>query len=263
MKTKYWFTALCGVVLTTVLSLEASAAQPVTRRGTSVLHYMTRNELKSTDGTNAVLGTVRLQSNEQGRSSKEMLDIRLAGLEADATYRLLAVMGDDTNAFVVGEFSTDSDGGARLSYMTKSHGHGGKAPVPESISPLTDLRALGIENAATQTVAHVWIADSGAFQYLVKRNLTPEDPTGPAAGSVSLIANPEHVQFRLLAGGLVANDNYHLALNGESKLIVQPDEDGRVEIRTWPVDAPPVLDLRSLAIWDAGSNVVLRTSLPR
>jgi hypothetical protein len=263
MKTKYWLTALCGVVMMTASGLETSAAQPVVRRGTSVLHYMTRNELKSTDGSASVLGTVRLQSNEQGHSSKEMLDIRLDGLEPDATYRLLAVMGDDTNAFVVGEFSTDTGGGARLSYMTKGHGRGGKAPVPEGISPLTDLRALGVENAATQTVAHVWIADSGAFQYLVKRNLTPEDSTGPAAGSVSLIANHEHVQFRLLAGGLVATNDYHLALNGESRMIVQPDADGRVEIRTWPADAPPVLELESLAIWDAGSNVVLRTTLPR
>jgi hypothetical protein len=242
---------------------ELSAAQPVTRRGTSVMHYMTRNELKSTDGPDTVLGTVRLQSNEQGHSSKQMLDIRLAGLEADATYRLLAVMGDDTNAFVAGEFLTDSDGAARLSYMSKSNGRGGKSPVPDSISPLTDLRALAIENAATQLVAQVWIADSGAFQYLVKRNLAPEDPAGPAAGSISLIANQEHVQFRLMAGGLIATNDYHLALNGESKMVVQPDADGRVEIRTWPVDAPAVLDLRSLAVWDAGSNVVLRTSLPR
>jgi hypothetical protein len=259
MKSKLWFAALSSVVLTAVLTPEAPAAQPVTRRGTSVMHYMTRNELKAPDGSGPVLGTVRLQSNEQGHSAKEMLDIRLTGLEANAAFRLLAVMGDDTNAFVAGEFSTDNDGRAKLSFKSK----GGKSPIPDSLSPLTDLRALGIENAATQTVAHTWIADSANFQYLVKRNLTPEDTNGTAAGSISLGANPNQIRFRLLAGGLGTNDSYHLALNGESKMVVQPDADGRIEIQTWPVDAPPVLELRSLAIWDSGSNVVLRTSLPR
>lgn len=263
MKMNMWFTALGGALLMTVLGVDAPAAQPVTRRGTSVMHYMTRSELVSTNSSNVVVGTVRLQSNEQGHSAKQMLDIRLVRLETNAMFRLLAVMGDDTNAFVVGDFSTSRNGRARLSYMTKNNGKGGKAPVPESISPLTDLRALGIENAATQTLAHVWIADSERFQYLVKRNLTPEDETGPAAGSISLIANHQRTKFRLLAGGLVPENSYHLALNGESRMTVQPDADGRVDIRTWPVDAPSVLDLRSLAIWDAGSNVVLRTSLPR
>jgi len=259
MNTKFWLTTLTGVVLTAVLSPDVRAEKPVTRKGTSVMHYMTRNELKAPDGSGPVLGTVRLQSNEQGHSSKEMLDIRLTGLETNSAFRLIAVMGDDTNAFVVGEFSADSDGRAKLSFKSK----GGKSPVPDSISPLTDLRALGIENAATQTVAHTWIADSGDFQYLVKRNLTPEDSDGTAVGSISLGANPDQVHFRLLAGGLVANDSYHLALNGESKLVVTADADGRIEIQTWPVDAPPVLELRSLAIWGASSNVVLRTSLPR
>ena len=259
MKSKLWLTALSSVVLTAALTPEAPAAQPVTRRGTSVMHYMTRNELKAPDGSGPVLGTVRLQSNEQGHSAKEMLDIRLTGLESNSAFRLIAVMGDDTNAFVVGEFLTDSDGRAKLSFKSK----GGKSPVPDSISPLTDLRALGIENAATQTVAHTRIADSGNFQYLVKRNLTPEDTNGTAAGSISLSANHNQVRFRLLAGGLVANDSYHLALNDESKLVVSADADGRLEIQTWPVDAPPVLELRSLAIWGASSNVVLRTSLPR
>lgn len=254
---------LGSVTVLALQPLETRAETPVTRRGTSVMHYMTRSELRSTNEASPVLGTVRLQSNEQGQSAKQRLDIRLSGLETNATYGLIALMGDDTNAFRVVDIHSNGKGHARLSFRSKSQGQGGRNPVPESLSPLTDLRALGVENAETQTVAHAWIADAAKFQYIVKRNLTPADPEGTAAGSISLIANPNRVRFRLLAGGLAATNDYHLALNSEVHVTVQSGEDGRIEIKEWPATAPRVLDLRSLAIWDAGSNAVLHTSLPR
>lgn len=263
MRNRTLMTVFGAVAMAAMLPVETHAEKPVTRRGTSVMHYMTRNELRTGGEPSEVVGTIRLQANEQGRSSKQMLDIRPGGLEAGTNYHLIAVMGDDTNAFLVGDFNTDDKGRAKLSFMSKGQGRGGKAPVPDGINPLTDLRALGIENAATQTVAYAWIADATQFQYLIKRNLTPEDTNGTAAGSISLIANKNRVKFNLLAGGLGATNDYHLVLNSEIRMTVQSGDDGRLEIKNWPDDAPPVLELRSLAIWDAGSNAVLRTSLPK
>ena len=111
-------------------------------------------------------------------------------------------------------------------------------------------------------MAYTWIADAEKFQYTVKRNLTP-DAENEAAGSLSLIANPNHVRFRLLAGGLTAGSHYHLALNSNVVSSATADVNGRLELRDWPTNAPAVLDLRWLALLDAGSNSVLSTALPK
>jgi hypothetical protein len=228
------------------------------------MHYMTHHTLMSND-TSSARGTVRLQHNEQGRSGKQSLQIKLSGLEPNGSHDLTVVTGEDTNAVVVGSFTADANGRARLSFMSKGQGGGGKNPLPSGLSPLTDVRAIGIDHTGTNTntVAHVWIADAEKYQYLVKRNLTPEDTNGTAQGSISLIANQNKVSFRLLAGGLTPTNDYHLVLNSNVVLTVPAAETGRLEITNWPDGAPAVLELRELAIWDAGSNVVLRTSLPR
>jgi hypothetical protein len=67
----------------------------------------------------------------------------------------------------------------------------------------------------------------------------------------------------LRAGGLNATNDYHLALNSEILSTVSANEDGRLEIKDWPTNAPAILELRSLSVLDGSSNVVLRTTLPR
>jgi hypothetical protein len=245
------------------LGTTAQAAGPVTRRGTSVMHYMTQNTLVATEAGSNVVGLLRLQHNEQGHSSKQSLRLHVAGLETNATYNLIAVVGDDTNAVPVATFAANRHGRSHLSYMSRGQGRGGKNPLPDELNPLTNVRSVGVENASTQTVAYAWIADADRFQYIVKRNLTPEDTNGTAAGSISLIANHRRVNFRLLAGGLVATNDYHLALNSDIVSTVQANDDGRVQITNWPTNAPAVLELRSLSLLDGTSNVVLHTQLPK
>jgi len=245
----------------------ASAGQPVTRKGTSVLHYMTRNDFATTEAGSNVVGSVRLQFNEQGHALKQSLSLQLAGLDAGASYDLTAVLGDDTNAVVASSLPADSRGRIRVAYRAHgpvaAHGHAPKNPLPVALDPLTSVQALGLDNAATQTVAFVWIANAPKFQLLVKRNLNVDDTNGLAAGSISLIANAHHVNFRLRAGGLAPTNDYHLALNSNVVSTVQANDAGELQIREWPLTAPPVLDLRHLQLLDAGSNVVLSTTLPR
>jgi hypothetical protein len=244
------------------LTFTAHAAGPVTRRGTSVLHYMTRNTLVTTNGSN-VVGSLRLQQNEQGHSSKQSLHLFVSGLETNAPYTLIAIIGDDTNAVPVATFTANRLGRSHVFYMTRGQGGGARNPLPDELNPLTDVHAIGIENASTQTVAYAWIADADKFQYLVKRNLTPAETNGTAAGSISLIANQQHVNFRLLAGGLAVTNDYHLALNSNIVNTITADGDGRLEIKSWPTNAPAILDLRLLSLLDASSNTVLSTTLPR
>jgi hypothetical protein len=242
---------------------DAATEKQVTRRGTSVLHYKTQNHLVATETGSNVSGGLRLQHNEQGHSSKQTLHLSVAGLEPNTSYNLIALVGDDTNAIPVGELTTDQRGRGRVTYTLRGQDHGGKNPLPAPLSPLTDLRSLGIENASTQIVAHAWIADAEKFQYLIKRNLTASAPDGTAAGSISLIANTQRVNFRLLAGGLSSTNDYHLALNSNVVSTVTSDADGRLEIREWPVGSPAILDLRALSLMDSSSNSVLHTVLPK
>jgi hypothetical protein len=210
-----------------------------------------------------VVGWLRLQQNEQGHAAKQSLRLLVTGLETNAPYNLVAVVGDDTNTVVVAALTADRHGRGRVSYLSHAQGRGGPNPLPDGLSPLTEVRSIGLENGSTQTVAYAWIADADQFQYLVKRNLTPEDTNDAAAGSISLIANQQRVHFRLLAGGLGAGNDYHLALNSNIVTTVQADTAGRIEMKDWPVSAPSVRELHSLALLDGGSNVVLFTQLPK
>ena len=265
MKITKWL-KFAGLISTLAAAVpDVAADKPLTRRGTSVMHYMTRNALVSTEAGSNVVGWVRLQMNEQGGSSKQSLELFATGLAADTPCNLIAVAGEETNATPVDEVLADQKGRLRLKYKTNGQGNGGRSQdqIPEALRPLVDVRSLGLENASTQTLAYAWIADADKFELLVKRNLSPEDTNGTAAGQLSLVANQRKVQFWLLAGGLSATNNYHLALNSEIVDTVAANVDGRVEIKGWPTNAPAILDLRSLSLLDGSSNVVLSTTLPK
>jgi len=262
MKKLEWLLVI-GMAGSSSLAVMAGDGAPVTRRGTSVLHYMTRNDLVATEAGSNAVGWARLQYNEQGHALIQKLQLNIAGLETNSSYELTAVVGDDTNAVPVSTLTTSGTGRARISYFSRGQGGGGRNPLPDVLSPLTDVRAIGVENGSTQAVAYAWIADASQFHYLVKRNLTADESNGTAAGSISLIANPRHVNFRLLAGGLAATNDYHLALNSNVVNTVTSDENGRLRITTWPSNAPAILELRSLSLLDSVSNAVLSTMLPR
>jgi len=263
MKTTWLLVIGIATFCAALPQVRAANGKPVTRRGTSVLHYTTQNDLAATENGSNVVGSLRLEYKEQGHSQKQSLRLYASGLETNSAYGLIAVIGDDTNAVPVADLNADGKGRLRVSYRSKGQGNVGKNPLPDALLPLTDVRSIGIENTSTQTVAYAWIADAHRFQYIVKRNLTPEDTNGLAAGSISLIANHRRVHFRLLAGGLNATNDYHLALNSDILSTLSTDANGRVELRGWPTNAPAVLDLRSLSILDGSSNVVLSTTFPR
>lgn len=239
------------------------AAASATRKGTSVMHYMTRTPLTATEAGTNVAGSVRLQFNEQGRSSLQKFDLDATGLEPNTEYFLVARRDDAAGQ--VGTVTSDSRGRVRLSYMKKGNGQGNpRKALPPELDPVSDILGLGLqETVNTQTVALAWIATSPNFQYLVKRNLTSTDTSAPPAGSISLKANAQNINFRLLAEGLVGGNTYHLALNSNVVESATADADGTLELNSWPASAPVVLELRSLSLWDGSNNVVLGTSLPK
>jgi hypothetical protein len=236
---------------------------PFTRRGTSVLHYSVRTPLTPTDAGSNVEAVVKLDLKEQGHSARQKFEFSASHLAANTEYFLLVARGDELDATAIGTFTTDGRGRARISVGTQGNGHGKvKKPSGPNLLPVTDIRAVGIQNGATQTLALAWIDDAPNFEYLVKRNLTRADSNGTAAGWISLKGNVQETNFRLLAGGLVPNGVYYLMLNSNVTSLTA-NANGVVGVNGWPVGAPALLDARSVALLDGSNKVLLSTTLPK
>jgi len=239
---------------------------PVVIRGPGLLRLDARNIIEPTEvGTN-ITGSMQLQFQEKGDVRKQTLLISAAGLETNAQVGLTAAIGSDQNVTTIMNLPSDSRGRVRASFMSKEPDSGrmsrGKEPLPEMLSPLTQVRAICLEDANLAVIGFAWVVNAWNYNYIVRRNLTPADSAGTAEGSIRLVANPRRVSFNLMAGGLTPEADYSLVLNSVSVLTTTADSRGRLGIRTWPTNAPPVLELRSLALVDSGGTTVLSTSLP-
>ena len=120
------------------------------------------------------------------------------------------------------------------------------------------VRAVGIYNTSTQAVLTADLTSPDKLQYLIKRNLS----TNAVASSLWIKSNLRQTQFKLLTAGLTPATDYWLVLNGGIAETYTADSKGRLFIDS-PLAIPSeILDLRSVALWDTSSNVVVSTTLP-
>lgn len=254
------------VAVWSVTIIELLDAAPVTRRGSDVLHLMAKNVISPTDLGPSTGGSFKMQYNEQGQSIKQTVDLIVTGLEPNATAGMTASVGEDTNVVTVHSFTTDAQGRVRASFVDRAPRPAklgrNKQALPELMNPLSNVRALCVENAALQVVGFAWIADSPIYQYIVKRNLTQTDPEGTVAGSINLLANQRRAKLRLVAGGLTPGAEYSVVMDGAPVATVTANDAGRVTFNGWPAEGPEALLVRSLALTDSEGATLLSTSLP-
>jgi hypothetical protein len=204
---------------------------------------------------------------ERGETVRETMVLRVSGLEADSTVSLTAAIGDDpANVVTAAILPTDRRGRLNMTFVTRDPPpiRSSRTPlVPELMSPLTDVGAICLEDSAGELIANAGVQDAFMFQYVVRRNLVPADDGGTAAGSINLTANQRRAALMLLAGGLTPDTEYVLVMNGGAVGVATSDTRGMLRIRGWPADAPPVLELRSLALTESTGGVVLSTTFPR
>jgi len=251
-----------------VFPSSVTGAGSVTRRGPDSLHYSVRNNVAPTgSGAQTIKGTYQIQYVEQGDKIRETLVLRVAGMESNATVSLTAAFGPDpANVVSVAHLPTDKKGRLNMTFKTQTPAPARPSkipPAPEVLSPLTDVGAICFENSSGQVVGNAGVQDSQNFQLIVRRNLVPADPNGTAAGSINLVANQNHATLTLLAGGLTPDTDYLLALNGMAVGAATSDKHGNLRARGWPTNAPPILQLRSLALTDSSGGMILSTTLPR
>jgi hypothetical protein len=263
MKTSKLISATVALALAVLLLQSVALAK---KGGTSILHFMVRATMDATDADPDAAGSVNAKLNQQGHADNQRLTIAVNHLDSNTAYRLLALLGDDTNLTEVADFDTDGNGAALLQYVhvgsSHGHGHGGGDPLPNALNPLSSIRELVVQNTSTQEVLNADLTTSGKFQYLVKRPMTNDGVEPDAAASLRIHASQNFVQFRLNASGLTASNTYFLAINEDIAADFTSDANGGLRINNLPVGAPDILDIHELAILNSSSNSVLSTSLP-
>jgi hypothetical protein len=254
-----------AATLLAAFALTSNAANgSVTQRGPDQLQLDARCQIDPTDVGPETGGMMRLQVRDNGKVRRESLQIQASGLETNSEVGLTAAVGSDSNVNTILTTEADKRGNVNLSYQSKDPSPArtprGQEPVPGALSPLTNVRAICLENAEMQVVGFAWVVNSQAYRYMVRRNLTSVD--GTAEGSMRLIANQQRVNFTLLAGGLNPASDYSLVVNGTPVHTETADANGQLRIRNWPTNAVPPLQVRTLEVSANGGGPVLTTTLP-
>jgi hypothetical protein len=242
-----------------VLAVSAVAVPTVSHGGTDILHFFVRAAMTNDAGAT---GSVDAKQNKQGKANNQRLDVKVSGLSTNTDYFLYAILDQDTNDFVqVASFTTDASGGKVVRYQQNGNGKGpgkGKLALPAELNPLSDVREIAVFNSSAEKVLEADLTSPDQLQYLIKRDIS----TNGVKADLRIKATTSQTQFRLIASGLNATNSYLLALNEEVVQENVTDENGKLVITSLPTNTVDVLDIRSVALWDSSSNVVLSTELP-
>lgn len=230
--------------------------------GTDVLHFTSKSVMVNTGVEPQATGNISVMLTDQGNAEKEQLKISGKKLNANTAYRLLAFIGNSTNATDIADFNTDKKGSFSLSYMKMTHAQPSKqgSSFPDALEPLCNVRELDVVNANTNAVLTAILGSPDKGQYLVKSFMKKVGYVPAAEGSLSIKASAKATTFKLTATHLTANTSYGLAFNGNLAQTYSSDNSGKLTITTLPDNAPDILDIQTVALIDSAStNLVLIT----
>jgi hypothetical protein len=257
------------IFLATLITLAAASATSslAAGNGTDILHFMVRNPVSTVSTEPALAGFLSLSQNRQGKADNQRFDLTVQGLTPAANYLLWASYLGDAELVYVTQFTAAADGSGALNYMKvgSSQGKGkgkGTKSLPAPLDPLARLRLLVVTDASTQAVAQVALDYPAATTYLVSRKLNRTGLDADAAGSLRLKANSQSGDLRVQGSGLQPGATSLLWLNGEYALTRTNDSRGSVQFTAGPLTISDTLSLRTLAVSDAATNLVLTTTLP-
>jgi hypothetical protein len=243
--------------------------------GTDIIHLSMKVQMDNGGVVTNASGQARIDWHQQGNANHQDLVINVRGLDADTSYDLEALVNDDTNLTSVVSFTTDGEGTASIDLEDKGHnnnghghGHGHayghdkhghvKDTLAAGLEPVGDIHQLFVlDNTGTNVVLTANFTTANCFQLLVKRNISSDTVNA----ELRIMANPGKAQVQLSASGLAAGD-YTLLLNDTAAVTQTADEHGRVDIRTQLANPADILSVSSVSLVDAGTNVVVSTTLP-
>lgn len=235
--------------------------------GTDILHWDNRTLMTGTLEPEAA-GVVIVTQKTQGKSDQQKLQVDLSGLDTNKVYALEALLGDSTNFTDVAVITPDAKGEASVLLQNKNNGNGkskGKGKgngknndLPSALNPVVAISGLALFYTNTEPVLTADLGNPYFLQYQIKRNLS----TNGITALLQIHVTTQQTQFRLTASGLAATNSYSLVLNNAIQQAVTTDSSGKLSITSLSPNPTNILDVHSLALWDAGSNTLFSTQLP-
>ena len=245
--------------------------------GTDIIHLSVQVQMDNGGIATNASGSARIDWHQQGNANHQALQVNVRGLDANTSYELDALLNDDTNLTSGVTFTTDAEGNASINLEDKGHnnnghghghGHGHayghnkpghtKDTLPAALEPVGHVSELVVlDSTGTNVLLSADFTTASSFQYLVKRNISSDTVNA----ELRIIANPGKAQVRLSASGLAAGD-YTLMLNDTAAATQTADDRGRVDVRTELANPSDILSVSSISLVDAGTNVVVSTTLP-
>jgi hypothetical protein len=242
---------IAGIVL--LSSHPASAASVV-----NSFHYSFRATMTNVGLDPDARATVKGNLIRKGSTDNQKLTITAANLDPDATYHVVAETGDSDEGMDAVDFVANGNGGSTITYV-KNRGHARNA-LPTVLDPLSNVRELDILNADWQAVLQTDLIAPSAFTYAVKREMENTGLVEDADGVLQLRGSPRFTKVSISANGLTPNTSYQLLVNEVSVTTKTSDARGKLTIAGPKTGLPLVLDITTVALADAGDNLVLVTT---
>lgn len=254
-------TNLLALTVTGITALALAPALHAKNFGTDVLHLDSRVVMDAGVEPDAA-GVVVASEKAQGKALKQELDIELTGLDTNGVYTLEALIGDDTNLVDIAAFVPDGNGDASIHYQThgngKSKGKGNSDNLPAELNPVSAISGLAVLNTNSEVVLSADMGNPQELDYLLKKNLS----SGDVSALLQIHVTKNLSKFRLMSSGLLATNSYLLVVNGEVDQSVHADKKGKLTVNSLANGPANLLNVRSLALWDSNSNVVLSAEIP-
>jgi hypothetical protein len=144
---------LMGAVLAVALMFlhrDASA-------GTPILNIMFKADMVNTGVDPNASGNYSAKLLRNARNSNQQLKLALANLEPNASYQLIAFIGDEPTPRSVAEFTTDPNGAYAVTYVQKCPGNSslGGVPLPIAVDPISRIHQLDVMRAGNVVLTGV------------------------------------------------------------------------------------------------------------
>lgn len=193
-------------------------------------------------------GTVKASQKVRGLANNQSLSVIASDLATNTTYDLVVAFSGGTNMLDIGSFTTDRKGKLGFEYRSTSNNrNGGHNVLPDSLNPVSLIRAVGIVNSNAETVLTADLSVPDELQYQVKRYIQGSYITSSRA-FLMIKADSSHTQFQLSSTGLFENQDYLLMFNDEVVQTNKSDSLGKIDINL-VADMPPyILDVRSVKL---------------
>jgi hypothetical protein len=234
---------------------QTSIASPVINS----FNYRFKTAVTNTGVEPGARGTVSGTLAQRGATDTQKLTVTVSKLQANTTYHIVAFLAESVDPTVVADFTTDGKGGANVAFLksprTVPH------PLPDAISPISNIRELDVVNVGGATVLQTDISDPTRFSYALKRvmNITGFIPS--AGGSLALSGTARSTKVSVAASGLVPSASYQLLVNGAPVTTKPADGRGHLSIIGPKTSLPLAQDITEVAISDGTNNILISTGL--